>query len=108
MAVRERSRAIPATGVSMLTVVIFKDAGRFMAQCPQLDLVTEMDREADAVTAIIEMIREYAADYRKRIKIFSTSPNRAHHLPFVEKVWECRTDWDVRELLEVRYGHLTA
>jgi hypothetical protein len=40
----------------MLTVLLVKDAGRFMAKCTELDLVTEMDSSQAALQAIVEMI----------------------------------------------------
>ncbi len=56
-----------------------------MAKCPELDLVTEMDTPAEALQAMVEMIREYAEDYRAREELFAASPNRAHHKPYVRR-----------------------
>ncbi len=92
--------------VPLLTVYVVKDTGRFMAKCPELDLVTEMDSEESAFQAIVEMIQEYAEDYRKRIKQFSHSPNRAHHRPYVEQILSCKNEWQVKELIDIRYGHV--
>lgn len=90
----------------LLTVVIFPDSGKYVAKCIELDLITEMDTSEEAIRAMVEMIREYAEDYRAREEVFARSPNRAHHKPYVDILLECKTDWEVQELLEIRYGHL--
>jgi len=46
------------TGVSLLTVLIIKDNGRYMAKYPELDIVTEMDTREDAFKTMVELIRE--------------------------------------------------
>ncbi len=78
------------TSVSLLTVFIIKDDERYMAKCPELDLVTEMDDREDALMAIVEMIKEYAEDYKEREDIYLRSPNRAHHKPYVDRVMACQ------------------
>jgi predicted RNase H-like HicB family nuclease len=90
----------------LLTVYILRDDGRFMAKCPELDLVTEMDTREEVLDGIVEMIEEYAEDYHSRIKEFSKSPNRAHHKPYVEMIIACKTKWDLLELISVKRGHL--
>ena len=94
------------TNVSLLTVFIIKDDERYMAKCPELDLVTEMDDREDALMAIVEMIKEYAEDYKGREDIYLRSPNRAHHKPYVDRVMACQDEWEVMELIEVHYGRL--
>jgi len=94
------------TNVSLLTVFIIKDDERYMAKCPELDLVTEMDDREDALMAIVEMIKEYAEDYKEREDIYLRSPNRAHHKPYVDRVMACQDEWEVMELIEVHYGRL--
>lgn len=94
------------TSVSLLTVFIIKDDERYMSKCPELDLVTEMDDREDALKAIVEMIKEYAEDYKEREDIYLRSPNRAHHKPYVDRVMACQDEWEVMELIEVHYGRL--
>ena len=94
------------TNVSLLTVFIIKDDERYMAKCPELDLVTEMDDREDALMAIVEMIKEYAEDYKEREDIYLRSPNRAHHKPYVDRVMACQDEWEIMELIEVHYGRL--
>jgi len=95
-----------ATQAPALTVLIARDNSGYMARCPELDLVTEMDHSEDAFKAIMEMIREYAKDYRKRLKAYASSPNRAHHRPYIDRINGCRNEWEIRELIGVRYGRL--
>jgi antitoxin YefM len=94
------------TSVSLLTVFIIKDDERYMAKCPELDLVTEMDDREDALKAIVEMIKEYAEDYKEREDVYLRSTNRAHHKPYVDRVMVCQEEWEIMELIEVHYGRL--
>jgi hypothetical protein len=91
---------------SLLTVVVFPDSGRYVAKCIELDLITEMDTPEEAAEAVVEMLKEYAEDYHSREEMFVRSPNRSHHKPYVDALLRCKTDWDIQELLEIRYGRL--
>ena len=92
--------------ISLVTVGIFKENDRFCAKCVELDLVTEMDTPDEALRAIVEMIKEYAQDYELRKDLFSNSPNRYYHLPYIERINNCKNDWELLEQIEVRYGHI--
>ncbi|MFQ6092069.1 MAG: hypothetical protein ACE5OR_05210 [bacterium] len=59
-----------------------------------------------ALRSIVEMIREYAEDYNRRFELFSESPNRAHHRPYVQRILKCKSNWEVLEVSEVKYGNL--
>jgi len=50
---------VESTRPPLLTVYILRDDGRFMAKCPELDLVTEMDTREEVLDGIVEMIEEY-------------------------------------------------
>ncbi|MEW6103707.1 MAG: NrfD/PsrC family molybdoenzyme membrane anchor subunit [bacterium] len=92
--------------LTRLSVYIFKDNSRFCAKCVELDLLTEMDTPNDTLRAMVEMIKEYAEDYEAQKGLFSKSPNRYHHLPYIERINRCKSDWEVLEQIEVRYGHI--
>lgn len=77
-----------------------------MAKCVELDLVTEMDTPEEALKAIVEMIKEYSEDYKKREELFIKSPNRRHHKPYVEEVLKCKDLWDIYQLIKVQYGYI--
>jgi len=103
--------AVPGAGeivcpTPLLTVLLVKDDGRFMAKCIELDLVTEMDTPDSALKAIAEMIGEYAEDYQAREPLFLSSRNRAHHKPYIDRILACRNDWELWELIEVRHARL--
>lgn len=106
---RERTNEEPVKyqiEIPLLTVCIFKDNNRFCAKCIELDLVTETDTQEETLLAMVEMIREYAQDYELRKEIFSASPNRYHHLPYIERINRCKDNWELLEQIEVRYGHI--
>jgi len=46
-------RATAVTSVSLLTIL--KDGKKHMARCPELDLVTEMDTQEEALKAMVEI-----------------------------------------------------
>lgn len=87
-----------------LTVLLAKDNSFYCAKCPELDLVTELPTAEAALTDLIEAMRDYAAEYLQERKQYAASPNRAHHLPYVEAIAACKTDWDLRALIEIRHG----
>ncbi len=77
-----------------------------MAKCVELDLVTEMDTPEMALKALVEIMKEYAVDYKKNEKVYAKSPNRGHHKPYVAQILACKKDWEILELIETRHGHL--
>ena len=85
-------------------VFILKDGQRYMAKCPQLDLVTEEDTKDKAFQSVRELMKEYAEDYVNRLDIFRASQNRAHHYPYIMEITKCSDDWELLQLLEVKYG----
>lgn len=89
-----------------MNIFIFKDEDKFCAKCIELDLITEMDTSQESLQAIVEMIKEYAQDYMARIDTFSKSPNRYHHLPYIERIVKCKDDWEILEQIEIKYGHI--
>lgn len=90
----------------LLTIVLFREDDRHLAQCIELDLITDMDNAESALKAIVEMIQEYAQDYREREGSFARSPNRAHHKPYVTEVLHCQKEQELLERLVIRYGSL--
>lgn len=88
----------------LLTVLFAKDNGHYCAKCPELDLVTELPTVDAALKDLIEAIRDYAKEYLREHDWYSTSPNRAHHVPYVEAIAACKTDWELRTLIEIKHG----
>ena len=89
-----------------LTVILAKDGEKYGAYCPELDLVTELDSPEEAVEDLIEEIRDYADEYINDLELYSKSPNRAHHLPYVEEIKACKSDWDIKMLIEIKHGSI--
>ena len=93
----EENNAAVVTSIPFLTVFIIRDDRKYMAKCPELDLITEMDSREEALEAIVEMIGEYAEDYKAEEEIYPKSPNRAHHKPYVEMIIACQDKWQFAE-----------
>ncbi len=79
-----------------LSILLALDGERFCAYCPELDLVTEMDTPEEAIEDMIEAIKDYAEEYMNDFELYSKSPNRAHHLPYIKAISSCKTDWELR------------
>ncbi|MDI6792645.1 MAG: hypothetical protein QME81_07245 [bacterium] len=103
--VKERDTAILIPEKQM-NVVVFKDDDQYTAFCPELNLATAQDSPEEAVEDIILAIREYAEDYMNNFEIYSKSPNRKHHLSLIQDISKLHDDWEIREIIEVRYGDL--
>lgn len=88
----------------LLTVLLAKDNGHYCAKCPELDFVTELLTADAALEDRIETIGDYAKEYLRERDQYSTSPNRAHHLPYIEAITSCKTDWELRTLIEIKHG----
>ena len=89
-----------------MNVVVFRDNDQFTAYCAGLDLATAQDSPEEAIEDIISAIREYAQDYMKYFEIYSKSPNRKQHLSLIQQIASLKDDWELREIIEVRYGDI--
>jgi len=88
----------------LLTVLLAKDNGHYCAKCPELDLVTELSTAEAALGDLIEAIQDYAKEYLRDRDRYAASPNRAHHLPYIEAIDACKTEWELRTLIEIKHG----
>lgn len=89
-----------------LSLLLAKDGRKICAYCPELDLVTELETQEEAIEDMLEAIKEYAQEYMEDFQLYSKSPNRAHHLPYIKAILSCKNDWDIRKFLEIRYGSI--
>ncbi len=87
-----------------LTILLAKDNDSYCAKCPELDLVTQLPTAEEALEDLIEAIKDYSKEYLRDRKLYAASPNRAHHLPYIEAIAACKTDWDLRTLIEIKHG----
>ncbi len=92
----------------LLTVIVAPDPSERMvcAICPELDLIAESPSEAETLQDLIEAIRDYAEEYLADWELYSQSPNRAHHWPYLKAVLKAKDNWQLKRLLDVRYGVL--
>lgn len=89
-----------------LTILMAQDNGSFCAFCPELDLVTEMDSEQATLNDLLEAMKEYAKEYLAELALYRNSPNRAHHYPYIKAIAVCKNNWELKNLIEIRYGNL--
>ncbi len=87
----------------LLTVLLAKDNGHYCAKCPELDLATELPTADAALEDLIEAIRDYAKEYLQDRDRYAISLNRAHHAPYIEAIAACKTDWELRTLIEIKH-----
>ena len=70
-----------------LTAIIEPSEGVYVATCPELDLSTEGNTPEEALDDLIDMAMDYAEQYMEEFELFSKSPNRAAHKPYIlEKI----------------------
>ena len=69
-----------------LTVIIEPGEHKFVAVCPEIDLATQGDTPEEAFEDLIDMVIEYAEEYKAEYDLYSKSPNRAGHWPYLNEV----------------------
>ena len=89
-----------------LTVLLAQDNGNFCASCPELDLITEMESEEATLEDLLEAMQDYAREYLAELSLYRNSPNRAHHYPYIRAIAACENKWDLKSMIEIRYGYL--
>ena len=87
-----------------LIVILARDEDKYCAFCPELDLVTEMVTPEEAFEDMVEAMKDYANEYLNEYELYSRSPNRAQHLPYVKAVGSCKNHWDIKMLIEGQHG----
>ncbi len=81
-----------------LTAIIEPSEGVYVANCPELDLATEGDTPDAALDDLIDMAIDYAEQYMEEFELFSNSPNRASHKPYILEIHKRSSKEKVREL----------
>lgn len=81
-----------------LTAILEPSDGKYVVVCPELDLATEGDTPEAAFDDLLEMVMDYAEQYRKELDRFAKSPNRAAHAPFIKAIHELGTKDKVKTL----------
>jgi hypothetical protein len=90
----------------ILTILVARDGDEYTAYCPELDIAAAMEMPDEAVKVVLALMREYAEDYLSDLEAYARSPNRAHHLPYIRRIAACRDEWQLRQLVAVKYGDI--
>jgi len=75
-----------------LTAIIEPSGAGFVITCPELDLATQGKTEEDAFEDLVSMVIDYAEQYKENFELFSKSPNRSAHLPYIKSIEEFNYD----------------
>lgn len=75
-----------------LTAIIEPSGDGFVISCPELDLATQGRTEEEAFEDLIAMVIDYAEQFRENFELFSKSPNRAAHLPYIKLIEKLSLD----------------
>ena len=89
-----------------LTVLVARDERKYCAYCPELDLAAELETLDETIEDLLEAMQDYAEEYLAERDLYARSPNRAHHLPYVEAIAACKDRWELRTLVEIKHGLL--
>ncbi len=92
---------------SLISLILAKDENKICAFCPELDIITEMPSEDEALCDMLEALRDYAVEYKGNFRQYHNSPNRAHHWPYIKAILKTKDAWELRRLLDIRYGDIT-
>jgi len=90
----------------LISLILARDNNMICAFCPELDIITEMPTEEEALIDVLDAIRDYAREYKSSFKSYRKSPNRAHHWPYVKAILKTKNNWGLRKLLDIRYGDI--
>jgi len=63
-----------------------EDDGSVTLTLDQMDIAVNAPSETEAIMALAGDLHEYALDYYENYPVWSISPNRKEHLPYVVKV----------------------
>ncbi len=75
-----------------LTAIIEPSGDGFVITCPELDLATQGKNEEEAFEDLVAMVIDYTEQYRENFELFSKSPNRSAHLPYIKSIEEYSFD----------------
>jgi len=75
-----------------LTAIIEPSGEGFVIFCPELELATQGKTEEEAFDDLVSMVIDYVEQYRENLELFSNSPNRSAHLPYVRLIEKTAPD----------------
>lgn len=85
---------------SLKPEILTEDDGSTTMALDQLELFVNAPTKDEAIKDLANELKIYAEDYYNRIELFINSVNRRQHFPYVMRVWLCKTDDEIKSLLE--------
>ena len=92
------------SGIKCTVSTIHEDDGTYTAAADELDLAENADTEDKALLDLAKSLLEYAAEYYDNYQLYSRSPNRSSHLPYVTKALLLDDVERIREEMLCRSG----
>ena len=77
---------VTKTRPTKLTAIIEPSGEGFVIFCPELDLATQGETEIQALDDLVDMVIDYTEQYTENFDLFSQSPNRSVHLPYIKSI----------------------
>lgn len=81
---------------------VFAEEVEISIWLPELDLMGTGENLEEAKEALLELVRDYVEEYRRRPEL-QAAPNRQHHFPFVVRAMTADQDGSLDEVL---FSHL--
>jgi hypothetical protein len=81
-----------------------EDDGSVTLSLNQIDLIENGKDEQEARQLLAKSILEYAEDYYKDFSLYSSSPNRKAHVPYVLKALICDDVYKIGDLVQCHAG----
>ena len=75
-----------------LTAIIEPSGEGFVISCPELELATQGKTEEEAFDDLVSMVIDYVALYTENYELYSKSPNRSAHLPYIQLIEKISSD----------------
>jgi len=93
-----------ASAVIHCTITKDEDGTAFVTNGELSDLIGSGETEAAAIRDLATQLVEYAAEYYENYALYSRSPNRKRHLPYVLRILTLGEPDAVREILVCQSG----
>lgn len=86
------------TEVDQLTAVIEPDGDRFLAICPELDLVASETSPEEALSELVSEAIIYAEEYLTEEDLYRKDPVRVRHAHWIHRITSSPDESAVRRL----------
>ena len=90
---------------TILPVSIYEENGEYLAVNDVIeDLIGYGSTVDEATDSFCRALMEYAEEYYEEFELYSHSPNRKEHLPYVFRVLSSPSESAVKEMLQCQIG----